>query len=266
MVSCHILTGSPVLSYMERQLTLVTGGTGSLGRAVVRELIAAGRPVRVMSRRERPEGDLPYEWATADIRRNIDAAVSGATTIIHCATTLGKNDVAATENLVAAAQRHECPHLIYISIVGIDRIPLGYYRTKLQCERVIEKSGIPYTIIRATQFHDLVVKTFGILMRAPIMVVPADMSVQPIDVSDVARRLVELAAGEPAGRVPDIGGPQVLSVLDLARTYLAASGKRRRVLPVRLPGRVFRHFRAGHHLTPDHAVDGVTFEQFLEKR
>jgi len=236
---------------------LVTGGTGTLGRAVVERLLAAGREVRVLSRRPAPAtGAAPYTWMTGDLR-------TGG--IIHCASG-PRGDVQAARRLIEAAHRAGAPHLIYISIVGVDRVPLGYYRAKLDVERLIESSGLPWTILRATQFHDLILHGCGTLARLPVILVPAGTSFQPIEVGEVADRLVELSTAAPAGRVPDMGGPEVRSTRDLAYQYLRAADRHRRVLPVRIPGAIFSAFRVGGHLAPDRAVGRLTFEEFLAER
>ena len=247
-------------------LILVTGGTGTLGRIVVQRLTAQGRDVRVLSRRPPPAGRGPETWATGDLRRarGIGAAVAGADVIVHCATGFG--DIGAAGHLIAAARRTGRPHLAYISIVGVDRVPLGYYKSKLAVERQVESSGLPWTVLRATQFHDLILRGCQALARLPVMLVPAGMAFQPIDAGEVAGRLVELAAGPAAGRVPDMGGPEVRGTDGLARSYLAACGRHRPVLPVGIPGAAFAGFRRGDHLTPEHAVGRITFTQFLVER
>jgi len=98
------------------------------------------------------------------------------------------------------------------------------------------------------------------------MPVPAHVAFQPIDAGEVAGRLAELATGPAAGRVPDMGGPEVRDAIDLARSYLAARGRHRPVLPVRIPGAAFAGFRRGDHLTAEHAVGRTTFDQFLTAR
>ncbi|MEV0697620.1 NAD(P)H-binding protein [Saccharopolyspora sp. NPDC050389] len=246
---------------------LVTGGTGTLGRAVVRRLLDAGHEVRVLSRGPRP-GNVQHGWATGDLRTGagIDAATSEVDAIVHCATTLGRKDVAATQRLIDAARRNGVPHLVYISIVGVDRVPLPYYRAKLEAEERVTKSGLPWTILRTTQFHDLIVRITSAQRRSPVVATLAGASFQPIDVRDVAERLAELAAGEPAGRVADMGGPEVRSHRDLARAYLNSTGRRRILLPVRLPVAAFDGYRRGGHLAPDHAVGRITFDDFLAGR
>jgi uncharacterized protein YbjT (DUF2867 family) len=156
--------------------TLVTGGTGALGRVVVGRLLDAGRGVRVMSRRPRPvENNGRYGWATADLRfgNGVEEAVAEVDVIVHCATAFGRGrEVHVARTVVKAAKRAGSPHLVYVSIVGVDRVPFGYYQGKLESERLIERSGLPYTILRATQFHGLVRTMFASMAKAPVMPVP----------------------------------------------------------------------------------------------
>jgi len=193
----------------------------------------------------------------------IDDAVRGATAIVHCATG-PRGDTALTRTLIDAARRSgDHPHLLYISIVGVDRVPLGYYREKLAVERLVEGSGLPWTIQRATQFHDLLDRLFRALSHSPVLPVPAATSFQPVGVGEVADRLVHLAGAAPAGRPADLGGPQIRPADDLARTWLAATGRRRAILPVRLPGSVAKGYRDGGHLCPEHADGQLTFAEYL---
>jgi uncharacterized protein YbjT (DUF2867 family) len=243
---------------------LVTGGTGTLGRLVAEALEADNSAVRVLSRRPAPPGRQGAgRWATADLKtgRGIDAAVAGAEVIVHCAT--GRGDPLAARNLIEAAKRAGHPHLVYISIVGIEQIPAGYYKSKVAVERQVASAGLPWTMLRATQFHQLILRGCEFLSLPPAMLVPAGTSFQPIDAAEVAGRLADLASGPPAGRVADMGGPEILGAAALARAYLRARGRRRPVLPVRLPGAVFAGYRNGFHLAPDDRVGRVTFAQFL---
>jgi uncharacterized protein YbjT (DUF2867 family) len=239
---------------------LVTGGTGTLGRAVVAALSGpepSGAGVRVLSRRPGP-GRVVGDLVTG---QGLEAALDGAHTVLHLATTLrGGRDVIATRNLVAAAG--DVRHLVFVSIVGIDRIPIGYYRGKLAAERLV--AGVPHTILRATQFHDLVRALLGGAARLPVLPVPA-IRAQPVDVRDVAARLVELAGDEPRGRAPDFGGPEIRPLRELAAEYLAATHRRRPLVPVRLPGRAFRGYRDGANLVPGNAAGTITFARFLEE-
>ncbi|MGW3120039.1 SDR family oxidoreductase [Streptomyces sp. NPDC001107] len=237
---------------------LVTGGTGTLGRLVTERLRADGHEVRVLSRHSRPYA--------VDLRKGgagLEAAVTGVDTIVHCATTQTGGDEKAAGNLVAAARRAGVGHLVYISIVGVDRVPYPYYRTKFAVEKLIEESGLGWTVLRTTQFHDLLVMVFKALAKLPVMLLPGRLSDQPVEVAEVAARLAELAAGAPAGRVEDMGGPQIRTFESLARAYLKATGRRRAVVNVPLWGKAYQGFRSGGHLAPEHAVGKGTFEEFL---
>ena len=255
---------------------LVTGGTGTLGRHVVRSLREAGRTVRVMSRRPRkPElagvaHGPPTEWAVADLAQGagVADAVRGVEVIVHCATTLGKADVRATQNLVrAAGASGGRPHLVYISIVGIDRVPMFYYRAKLAAERVVQDCALPWTILRATQFHDLIADALAVQRRLPVtFTLGGELPVQPIDAGEVAVRLAELARSEPAGWAAEMGGPQVRELTELTRLTVRARGSARPVLPLRLPGATLRAVRAGGLLTEGHAVGSLTYEAYLRRR
>ncbi|MFE7814982.1 SDR family oxidoreductase [Streptomyces sp. NPDC057433] len=240
---------------------LVTGGTGTLGRHVVGRLRTGAQEVRVLSRHSQPYA--------VDLRRGgstLDTAVTGVDTIVHCASTPRGGDEAAAKNLLAAARRAGVGHLVYISITGVDQVPFGYYRAKSAVERLTEESGLGWTVLRTTRFHDLVFTLLRHLSRAPVLLLPARVKDQPIGVSEVADRLAELARGGPAGRVTDMGGPEVRTFESLARSYLEAAGRRRAVLKVPLRGAAYRAFRAGGHLAREHAVGKVTFEDFLAAR
>ena len=244
---------------------LITGATGRLGHRVVPEATAAGHQVRALSRRSHV-GYTGVQWAQADLLANtgVDAAVEGVDVVVHCATqgTRGK-DVTSTDNLITAARRAGVAHIIYLSIVGIDRIPLPYYQTKLRVERALEASGVGHTVLRATQFHDLINAIFSIQRFSPVLWTVRGVRFQPIDTRDVAARLVELIDCEPAGRVADMGGPAVHTHAELARMYLAARGGRRPVVQMPVPGRIVAGYRAGANLAPDNPVGTIDFAEYL---
>jgi uncharacterized protein YbjT (DUF2867 family) len=169
------------------------------------------------------------------------------------------------QQVVAAAKRTGVAHLVYTSIVAIDRLPFFFYRRKLADERLIAASGVPWTVLRATQFHDLVAVILRMMAKAPVIVLPVGGSLQPVDVRDVGARLAALALEEPAGRAPDFAGPEVRTVKDLAHSYLSIVSKRRPIVPLWLPGKFFRAFRRGENLVPE-AAGTITFEEFLTEQ
>jgi uncharacterized protein YbjT (DUF2867 family) len=246
---------------------LVTGGTGALGRLVVERLRSTDIRPRVLSRSGRP-GTVGGDLLTGE---GLDGAVRGADTIIHCASSplrmARQTDVEGTKRLLVAASRAGVSHIVYISIVGIDRLrSYPYYRVKLDTERVVEGSPVPYTILRATQFHDFLLRAVRFLDRLPVMIVPDGSPVQPIHVGEVADRMVELALSEPAGRVPGVGGPEVMTMTDAVRAYLEARASRKRVLAFRLPGKTARAFRSGALTCPENRYGKTRWEDFLRER
>jgi uncharacterized protein YbjT (DUF2867 family) len=251
---------------------LVTGGTGTLGRLVVPLLRQADCRVRVLTRHRRGSVD-GVEFVTGDLAtgNGVAAAVDGVDTIVHLAGgSRGDDDKA--RSLVRAASRAGAPHLVYISVVGADRIPVvsaidramfGYFASKRAAERVIENSGLPWTTLRATQFYDLVLTVAKAMSKLPVVLVPAGARFQPVDTADVAARIVELSLGRPAGLVPDIAGPRVYGMDELVRSYLQATHRRRPVMSVRLAGKAYRAVRAGAVLAPDGVMGKRSWEEFL---
>ena len=215
----------------------------------------------MLSRRAAPDvvrGDLRTG-------RGIDSAVAGVDVVVHCATDYFGREAELATTLVEAARWAGVTHLVYVSIVGVDRVPLGYYRTKHETEELIASSGLPHTIQRSTQFHGLVRTLLAGATRLPVVPVPR-VSFQPVDVRDVARRLTSLAQDDPAGRVPDFGGPEILTATELAQAVGEANGRFRRIVPLKVPGETFRAYADGGHLAPEHRDGEITFQEYLTER
>lgn len=258
------------------QSILVTGGTGTLGSHVVARLRDAGREVRVLSRHGPKDGkgnEDGLEFVAGDLATGagIDAAVDGAEIIVHCAGGARGDDDKAM-NLVRAASRAGARHVVYISVVGADKVPVvsgvdramfGYFASKLAAERVIANSGLPWTTLRATQFYDSLLLLARQVVKLPAIPLPAGFSFQPIDPGEVGTQLVELALGAPIGLAPDIAGPKVYQTDELIGAYLRASHKRRPIIPLWLPGKAARAVRSGVILAPNRAVGHRTWEEFL---
>lgn len=255
---------------------LVTGGTGTLGRQVVPRLRQTGRDVRVLRRQPTGDPQSGVQLVTGDLAtgQGIEQAVDGVETIVHCAGT-AKGDGEKARQLVRAAADAPVRHLIFISVVGADRVPMasrldraafGYYGAKLEAEQIVASSGLPWTTLRATQFHDLTLQTVEQLAKLPVVPTFAGVRFQPVYAGEVAERLVGLALGPPAGLVPDLGGPRLYEMAALIRSYLRAAGKHRPLVPIRMPGQAARAMRAGANLAPDRAVGRRTWEEFLAQR
>lgn len=251
---------------------LVTGGTGTLGRLVIPLLRDPGCNVRVISRQSQEAAD-GVEYVTGDLAtgEGIEAAVRGVKTIVHLAGT-AKGDDEKARRLVGAATRAGARHVVYISVVGADRIPIvsgidramfGYFGAKLAAERIVSGSGLPWTTLRATQFQETFFKVAEAMAKLPVVPVPKGFQFQPVAATEVAARIVELALGDPAELVPDLAGPKIYQMADLIRGYLRAFHKRRLIVPVPTIGKAARAMREGATLSPGRAVGHRTWEEFL---
>lgn len=252
---------------------LITGGRGSLGRALIPAIASNGHVVRVMSRRPRPALFNPeVEWAQADIASGsgIEEALEQISVIVHAASDPRRAeavDVDGTRQLLEAARKVGVSHVIYISIVGIDDIPLGYYKQKRAAEKIVESSGLPYSILRATQFHSLVDSMLLAAARLPmIMPIPTDFRFQSVDESEVAQRLAQCVGDGPRVRVADFGGPEVLSLGEMAESWLEVARVRKRLIRLPLPGSVAAAFRAGKNTVPDGVRGEIRWRDWLIRR
>jgi uncharacterized protein YbjT (DUF2867 family) len=250
---------------------LVTGGTGALGREVVEQLRASHHQARVLSRKP-GSGD---DWVRGDLATGagLETAVLGIDAIVHAAsattqwTKLQATDVVGTRRLLAMAREAKVRHFVYISIVGMEGISYPYYRSKLAAESVVRENLVPWSILRATQFHTLMEIFLNAFTKLPgLAAVPYHWQFQPVDTSDVARRLVDVATKQPAGRLPDFGGPEIRDFKSIAAAWLIARGMKKRMVNLWLPLTFSRQFAGGKLLCPDHKDGVITFEQYLERR
>lgn len=240
---------------------IVTGGRGSLGSLVVPLLREAGHDVTVTSRSPQTDQEVLLNFKTGE---GLDALK--ADTVIHLAsdpTNTQAVDIEGTQQLVSAIS--PTTHLIYISIVGVDDHPFKYYAGKRQAETAVEGHRGPWTILRTTQFHSLVGRFLDPVSWMPVLPIPSGTLVQPIDPTLVAERVVELVARDELGRVPDMGGPERIDSVDLARDHLRSLGRRTACLPVRYPGRAAAAFRSGSILTDNATSEGRTWRTWLEE-
>ena len=254
---------------------LVTGGAGRLGSKVVKELTATGYRVRIMSRKPQPANLLSTtEWSQADLEtgQGIADAVTGIDVVVHAASSPFKHtrqiDIDGTRFLLKQARVAGVAYVIYISIVGVDRIPYSYYRAKLAAEELVKNSDIPWSLLRATQFHYLVDLFFQAATKLPLVtLLPTDLQCQSIAESEVASRLCEIVAAGPLGRLADLGGPEVLTAGEMMYSWLKLRGLHRRVLPLHVPGKVAQGFRRGYNTCPDQPVHGrITWTEWVQSK
>jgi len=240
----------------------VAGGTGLVGRYVVAELRAAGHEPVVLTRS-----------AGADVitGAGLDTALDGTEALIDVTNTAalsGRKSVAfftaGTGNLLAAGRRAGVKHHVVLSIVGVGRPGMGsgYNAGKVAQEALVRDSGVPASIMRATQFHQFIPQ-FLDRVPGPVLVVPR-MRIQPVAACEVAAALAALAAGPPVGMAPEIAGPEVAELADLARQLSQARGSRRPVLRVPVPGAAGRAMASGAMLPSGPGLRGTqTFADWL---
>jgi uncharacterized protein YbjT (DUF2867 family) len=249
---------------------LVTGGTGVLGREIVEAAGRAGHLARIGSRRARPEGaPTSPEWAQMDLAtgEGLPAALAGVDAVIHAASDpehADAVDVRGTRLVVEAARAAGVGHLVYVSIVGIDRIPVRYFRRKLAAEEIVAEGALPYSILRATQFHTLVDRQLAKAARVPLVLpIPTNFRIQSVAASDAALRLLRCVGEGPGGRLPDFGGPEVLTLGEAAEQWKAARAVRKRVVHLPVPGRIGAAFRRGESTVPNGEHGTVTWREWL---
>lgn len=249
--------------------TLLTGATGTLGTALRPRLTEAGHAVRAASRSPPADTTADIEWVALDLVEDarIEVALEDIDVVIHAATAPQgepeKVDVAGTKRLLEAAADAGVENFIYPSIVGIDDIPFSYYEHKRSAEAAVERSDVPTTIVRATQFHSFVAELFDIVVKLPVWPLPTRMQVQPVATREVAERIVDYATLTAAGRTDPIGGPEVHSVGQLARAYRDARSLRRPIPRFPLPGGTAGAFRDGRATCPEYRLGTVTWEEWL---
>ena len=237
----------------------VLGGGGLLGQHLVPLLRETGHEVTTASRSGEPKADIETGEGLAD-------AVDDADLVVHLASNARKPDkvdVAGTRKLLDVL---DSQHLFYMSIVGVDRHPFAYYQAKYHAEQMVENSGLTYTILRATQFHDFVAYFLEAACKPPLALIPKRFVFQPVDTGDVAAELATVIHARRTGLQPDFGGPTIHDAEYLARSLMEAKGRERPILNFPVPGKAARAFKAGFHTNPDQAMGHVTWEKYLSQR
>lgn len=240
----------------------VAGGTGTVGRHVVRTARERGHHVASLSRA-----------AGVDLTtgKGLDQALRGVDTVIDVSgireiSTKKNVDffTSGTQNLLAAEKRAGVKHHVVLSIVGIDKAPSSVYAGKRAQEEAVKHGGVPWSILRSTQFHEFVPKELSHASAGPLAVVPR-MLTQPVAASEVAKALVDAAEAGPRGCLPDLAGPGKERLADLVTAYLRKAGKHKVILQIPLLGPLGKAMRSGDLIpAPGAAVGRQTFQQWLD--
>lgn len=205
----------------------VFGASGQIGQHVVELLTAEGHDVTAASRRSGV--DVLTGHGVADAVRDADVLVDVLNSPSYDDEPVLQFFSTATRTLVEAARTAGVAHYVALSIVGVTRlIDSGYMRAKVAQETLIEASGVPYTIVRATQFHEFADMIVDTMTEGDVVRVP-DARIQPIAAAEVAAHVARAAVGSPVGIV-ELGGPEAISFAELARRVLARRGEHRAVV------------------------------------
>ena len=243
----------------------IAGGTGTLGSHITTELTTRGHDVRVLSRHSQL---FPVDLSSG---QGLAAALDGCDAVIDASNASAPRRAAeilvdGSRRLLAAERECGVRHHVGISIVGCERVPVAYYRVKTQQEHVISTGPVPWTLVRATQFHELLDMALTAAARWRVVPIPA-ARFQPIAAAEVARAVADVAEQEPHDGRVQVAGPQVLTAGDLARIWLAATPRRAARVPVPVLGKIGRALRTGALTAEDADVLGVqTFATWLEAR
>ena len=241
----------------------VAGGTGVLGGYVVTALEAAGHEPVVLARSTGV--DVVSGDGLADAMRDVEAVVDVTNVQTVNGTRATEFFTTATRNLLAAEVTAGVSRHVLVSIVGIDRVGSGYYRAKLAQEDVVRGGDVPFTVLRATQFHEFPGQVLA-RVPGPVKLLPR-MRMQPVAAREVADELGRLAAAGGDGSTRDMAGPEVHELPDLARRVLAAQGRRPWVLGLRAPGAAGRAMASDGLLPAGPATLGtVRFADWLADR
>jgi len=250
---------------------LVTGGTGTLGRDVVMLLRQSGHRARILSRN--PRGHVDAVQGDLKTGAGLSKALAGMDAIVHAAsatrepTALRAIDVRGTRRLLELARDVNIGHFVYISIVGIEGVAYPYYRIKIAAETLVREDMVPWSILRATQFHSFMESTIRAFARLPgMLAIPFGWQFQPVESREVAQRVVDVVLDKPSGMLPDFGGPQVRDLKSIAESWLAARKERRRLMNLWLPFKASRQVAEGRLTCPDHKDGLVTFDQYLAEK
>lgn len=238
----------------------VAGGTGLIGRLIVQVAQTTGRAPVVLAR------STGVDLVTGT---GLDAALAGVDTVIDVVNVGTQRRSRAVEffgttttSLLEAERRAGVRHHVALSIVGIDRVDTGYYAGKLRQEELITRSEVPWTILRSTQFYEFAGQLLD-LLPGPVAIVPNLLS-RPVAAGEVARHLLDLAAGTALGRVPEIAGPQDLRMVELVRRLAQVRGSRRAVLELPALGAAARAAARGALLPAGSGPRGTeTVDQWL---
>lgn len=243
---------------------VVIGGAGTAGKAVVKSSQEQGHEVLAVSRRTGV--DVIARTGLADAVTGADAVIDVSSVVTLSARRASAFFSVSSSNILAAAEGAGVPHVVRLSIIGVDRNPHGFYAGQRAMEQIYEASSVPTTILRAAQFHEFAAQTLARASVGPVTLAPR-ARVQPVAGQEVGERLVQLAEGPPLGWARELAGPREEDLAEMVRGYARRAGRRGPLVPVRLPTGMMRGMQRGLNLPGEHSDLGVqTFAEWLTQQ
>lgn len=248
---------------------LITGSTGKLGSALIRQMKDSGYDIKLTSRRK-PDNAEEFKWVYSDLLsgEGLEEAIKDVEVIIHTATSPMKNtkdiEVLAFEKFLKKLDHMK--HFIYPSIVGIENIPFSYYKHKYEAEELLKMSNIPHTIVRATQFHSFVENLLLSKTFFKRYLIPGEIKFQSVDVDEFAHYLIHLIDKMPEKKTIEFGGPEILTLKRMAEQKIKINNESNKVISFPLPGKLYAALVEGKNTNPKIARGEITFEQYLKNK
>lgn len=249
----------------------IVGGTGTFGAAAARALVGRGHEVAVLSRRApASSGDTTHRRIDLATGEGLPAALGGLETVVDASNVarpgraMRRVMLDGTERLLRAEAQADVEQHVLISIVGIEHVPFSYYRVKLEQERRVREAPNRAGILRSTQFHQLLHKAFVAARRARIL--PAGrILLQPVDPAEVAQTLADRIDAGPWEETLETGGPEILTLGELARAWRQVTGQSALLLPIPPIGRIGRALEQGALTTAEASRGTTTFGDWLHR-
>lgn len=247
---------------------LVTGSTGQLGTALLKQLKDLDYQVKITSRRKPKGVDFPWVYSDLLSGEGLEEAVKDVDVIIHAATSPMKNaeniEVVGFEKLLSKLQHIKL--FIYPSIVGIEKIPFKYYRLKYKAEELLKNSSVPFTIARATQFHSFVESLFLSKAFLKRYIMPGKIKFQSVDVNEFASYLIDLINKGHQGNLEDFCGPEVLTLKEMAELKIKINNESNTVLTIPFSGKLYNALLEGKNTNPMQKQGRITYEEYLRNK
>ncbi|CAF4527044.1 unnamed protein product [Rotaria sp. Silwood1] len=263
---------------------LIVGGTGPVGQTLSKLflssqtpfLIGSRNPISINNENDNVASQSTSNWIHMDLTKNegINKSIDDdVDTILYLAslpqatTNDGQPiDITLTKNLLNSIQKKNIKHLVYLSIVGVDKMPFSYYKGKLECERLIKESGIPYTILRATQFHSLVEDFANYLLNYPMDTISKVAKIQPIQIEAVAMELAKIVKEPPLNSTYDIGGRKIYTMKEIADSLLEARPEKKPTVNMPIIDEILNGFAEGYNTCDNISLNSNTWEEYLANK